>query len=138
MDTGKRILVELAGGYAICRLPADSAVPDWCWQGEFCSLTRTQEEVSIICRESLVPTEQGPDLKVELGWRMFRVAGQLDFSLTGVIAGISSVLATAGLGIFMLSTFDTDYILVKKEDFVSAGTVLRLAGYRIKAEEENS
>lgn len=82
--------------------------------------------------------EQAQTLNMEQGWRMFKVAGVLDFSLTGVIAGISSVLASAGIGIFVLSTFNTDYILVKNDDFVAAGKALQLAGYTVRAEEENS
>lgn len=133
METNQLTLLEQPGRYAICRLPAKAAIPEWCWQGDFCSLTRTMAEVSIVCQEELVPVGQVQELKIEPDWRMFKVAGELDFSLTGVIAGISSVLAAAGLGIFVLSTFNTDYILVKSRDFEAAGEALRLAGYRVAA-----
>ena len=68
---------------------------------------------------------------VDGGWRALRVKGQLDFSLTGVLAGIARVLADEGIGIFAISTYDTDYILVKKESFAGAIDVLAKAGYSV-------
>ena len=87
---------------------------------------RTSDEVSVVC-----PTDMVPDNTLERddGWRAFRIAGQLEFSMVGVLAGISSVLADAGIPIFVVSTYDTDYILVKTGRFDETLHVLSEAGY---------
>ena len=94
----------------------------------FCFVGRTDEEVSLVC-----PTEDVPEraIKREDGWRAFRIRGVLDFSLVGVLARLSAVLAGEGIGIFAVSTFNTDYILVKKEHFDRAMAALGRAGYTV-------
>ena len=100
---------------AIYRLDPNAPVPDWA-TGDFVSITRTPNELSIVCPQTNVPAET----QSEPGWRCLRVAGQLDFSMVGVIASLSETLASAGVGVFLVSTFDTDYLLVKETEFDAA------------------
>lgn len=121
-------LLILDGTFAVCRLGPDAAVPTWASAGEFFSITRTTEELSIVCPQSAVPN----DVRSEGDWRCFRVAGTMDFSLVGVLASLVGPLAEAGISVFTLSTFDTDYLLVKDADFEKATTALRQAGHSIR------
>ena len=95
---------------------------------EFFFIGKTDEELSLVCR-----TEAAPDgaLAREDGWRGFRIQGVLDFSLIGVLSKLSGILAENTIGIFAVSTFNTDYILVKEENFDRALTVLAEAGYTV-------
>ena len=95
-------------------------------EGDFYFIGKTDEEVSLEC-----PTKDVPPHTVERddGWRGFRIQGVLDFSLTGVLAKLSAVLAARGIGIFAVSTYNTDYILVKKENMARAAEALKAAGY---------
>ncbi len=111
---------------AICRLPSDAGVPVWA-TGEFCSITRTPDELSIVCEQERVPQT----VEAERDWRMFRVEGKLDFSLTGILASIARPLAEAGVSIFSISTFNTDYIFVKSGDLVKAIAALKSAGFEV-------
>jgi hypothetical protein len=117
----------LSGRYAICRLAADAAIPDWATGGDFSSVTRTSDELSVVCAEAEAPE----DVKCERGWRILQVAGPLEFSLTGVLAAIAAPLASAEVSIFAISTFDTDYVLVKEENLAKAAEALRAAGHRV-------
>ncbi len=95
----------------------------------FFFIGRTDEEISLVCRTEDVPatvTERDD------GWRGFRIVGILDFSLVGILARISGILAEAGISIFAVSTFNTDYVLVKQEKFAQALEVLEAAGYEVK------
>ena len=113
--------------YGVCRLSPSDPIPDWSLQGEFFSVSRTAEEISIVCAETQIPST----VQCERGWRMFRIAGMLDFALIGIVAGISAALASAQLGIFVLSTYNTDYILVKQADFSAAVSAFQAAGYEV-------
>jgi hypothetical protein len=113
--------------FAVCRLAADSAVPAWEAGGVLSSITRTPDELSVVCAEGLAPE----GTRCDGGWRIFQVAGPLDFSLTGVLAAIAGPLADAGVSVFALSTFDTDYVMVKEENLAKAVEALRAAGHRI-------
>ena len=117
-------LETIEGEYSICRLSPDAPIPEWAEAG-FCSITRSENELSIVVKAGGIPEP----LERENGWKMFRVAGSLDFSMVGVIAGISRVLADSVISIFVISTFETDYILVKSDQFDSAVTTLKTAGY---------
>ena len=107
---------------AICRLPPEAPLPSWFAEctGSFCSMTRTNDELSIIADDALVPA----DVRAERGWRAFMVRGPLDFALTGVMAAISSALAGAGVSLFAVSTYDTDYVLVREGDLTAAHDAL--------------
>jgi hypothetical protein len=120
-------LVSLEGAYAVCRLDADAPLPVGLARGPFLSITRTAEELSLVCREEAVPE----GARCERGWRCLRVAGTLDFALVGVLATLLSPLADAGVSVFAVSSFDTDYLLIKQADFRRAAEVLRRAGHAI-------
>lgn len=113
---------------AVCRLAPDADVPAWAWTGEPASVTRTRDELSIVCRADAVP--QG--IRAEGGWRCLKVSGPLDFALTGIVAALSVPLAAAGIAVFAVSTYDTDYLLVKAENLDHAIEALRGAGHRVE------
>ena len=117
----------LQGLYAICRLAADSPLPPWAQVGGFNALVRASEELSVVCALEVVP----PDVTHEGDWRILKVAGPLEFSMIGVLAGLASALAEAGVSIFVVSTYDTDYLLVKAQKLELALEALRRAGYVI-------
>ncbi len=111
----------LPGRFAVCRLDAQTATPGWALAGGgFVSITRSERELSIVTAEALVPA----GVKAERGWAAMRVVGQLDFSMVGVLAKLTGVLAEAGISCFAISTYDTDYILVKQQDAVDAAKAL--------------
>ena len=111
----------LDGAYAVARLDASSAVPSWSSRGEFTSVTRTAEELSIVCEESAVPD----DVRAERGWRALQLEGPIPFELTGVAAKFTNVLAERKISVFVISTFDTDYVLVKEASLDDAVEALR-------------
>ena len=119
---------RLQGDFTVCKV-ADFYEADL--QAKYCFIGKTEEENSLVCRTEDVP---GNTLEREDGWRAFRIEGILDFSLTGILADISSLLAQEGIGIFAVSTFNTDYILVKKENEMAALDKLhKSGGYEILA-----
>ncbi|MBP1768074.1 MAG: amino acid-binding protein [Candidatus Aminicenantes bacterium] len=120
-------LTLLPGRLMICRLGPEAAVPAWSHRGAVQSITRTSEELSIVCAETDVPD----DTKAERGWRSFKVEGPLDLSLTGILASLAGPLADARVNIFAISTFDTDYLLVKEDMVVKAAEVLIRSGHRV-------
>ncbi len=120
-------LTLLSTEYAVCQLPPEAESPAWARGGELLSFTRTVDEFSIVCSSALVPA----NVKAEMGWRALKVAGPLEFSLVGILASLASALANAGVSIFALSTFDTDYILVKSDTLDRALAALKEAGFRI-------
>lgn len=106
---------------AIVRLDALSHIPLWAMKGsDFFSITKTQDELSVVCSEDKVPQ----DVKAEKEWRCLKVKGPLDFGLTGILSSLVQPLAEAKISVFVISTFDTDYIMIKKENFQKAITVL--------------
>lgn len=113
---------------AVCRLDAGAAIPAWADAGEFFTASRTPHELSIVCAEAAVPEE----VRAERGWRACGVRGTLDFSLTGVLLSLAQPLAAAGISIFAISTFDTDYVLVKQESLAVAIAALRGAGHEVE------
>jgi hypothetical protein len=120
-------LTLLEGTFTIHRLKPDSEISAAILNNPFYSITRTGDELSLVLPES-VKIEGN---KSDPGWACFKVEGPLDFGLVGILAGISSVLADAGVSIFALSTFDTDYILVKREQVEAAKEALVSAGYKV-------
>jgi len=113
--------------FAVCRLNPEDEIPAWATVAGFCSVTRTTDELSVVCPVEYIPE----DVKVERGWRAFKVEGPLEFSLVGMLAGISTSLAEAGISIFAISTYDTDYVLVKEEKLGLAIATLRRQGYEV-------
>jgi hypothetical protein len=124
----KLLLSALPERLAICRLDPDETVPDWIFSTRFWSITRTNEEISLIVPEEFV----SPSWKADKGWRCFKVLGPIDLSLTGVLASLSVPLAQAGMSIFAISTHDTDYLLVRDVDFDKARKVLVEHGHRFR------
>ena len=112
---------------AVCRLGPDDALPPWARAGEFRVVTRTPSELSIVCPEGSVPD----GVTSNRGWRAIAVAGTLDFALTGILASLASPLAAAGVSIFAVSTYDSDYILVKQETLARALEALAAAGHHV-------
>lgn len=112
----------LEGRYAVCRLDAGAPVPLSLVTGthEFVSVTRTADELSVVCAESVTPA----GAKAETGWRAFKVQGPLDFSLTGVLSSLLGPLAEAKISVFTVATSDTDYILVREPELAAASAVL--------------
>ncbi|HEX9074790.1 MAG TPA: ACT domain-containing protein, partial [Anaerolineae bacterium] len=97
------------GTFAICRLERAASIPEWAHIGFF-STVRTPDELSIVCKEEIVPE----GVLCEKGWYCLKVRGPLDFVLTGILASLAVPLAEAGISIFAISTYDTDYFLVKE------------------------
>ncbi len=112
---------------AVARLEAASPVPAWAALGAFHSVIRTEKELSVVCAATAVP----PGIRQEGPFRAFEVEGPLDFALTGVLAALLVPLAEAGLSVFVLSTFDTDFVLVKADRLDAAAATLRAVGHEI-------
>ncbi len=134
MNSHRLDLVVLPGRYAVCRLPPSASVPTWATTASFSSITRTGEELSIVCAEEAVPA----DVHSERGWRCLRVAGTLDFGMVGVLAALLTPLATAAVSVFALSTFDTDYLLVREGDLGRAIDALRGAGHTVSVADSTN
>jgi hypothetical protein len=127
MGTPHLELSLLKEGLAVCRLEPSATPPAWAFSGDLCSITRTSEELSVVCREGAVPV----GIRCERGWRVFKVAGPLDFGLTGILDALTDPLARAGISIFALSTYDTDYLLVREAQLEEAIAVLETAGHTL-------
>ncbi|HWC96994.1 MAG TPA: ACT domain-containing protein [Candidatus Sulfopaludibacter sp.] len=111
---------------AVCRLGPDDAIPAWA-AGDFLSISRTADELSIVCHSTQVPNA----IRREGDWLALKVIGPLDFALTGVLLSLAAPLAEAGVSIFAISTFDTDYVLVKQPLVERAMDALRRAGHEV-------
>jgi len=107
---------------AICQMAHDAQIPQWATNDSFFSISKSDHELSIVCSESVVPG----DIHAEKAWRSIKVQGPLDFSLTGILASLAAPLAQAKISIFAISTFDTDYILVKDDNLNKAVQVLSM------------
>lgn len=111
--------------FSICKVTDFSQID---WESEYCFAGKTNEECSLVCITKQKPTNV---TTCDDGWKAFRIQGILDFSLIGILSKISTLLAENGIGIFAVSTYNTDYILTKKENFSKALDVLSNAGYTI-------
>jgi hypothetical protein len=118
---------QLPGRYAIVRLPPDSAVPDWAIKGDFTSITRTSDELSIVCPAENLPV----DVQSPLRWICLRLEGPFPFSQTGVLLSFIRPLSENEIPIFAISTFDTDYVLIQEEFVEVALQAVLGAGHRI-------
>jgi hypothetical protein len=121
-------LTVLPEMYAICRLDAAAAVPAWCSSGPFVSVSRTEEELSIVCLEANVPA----GITCEAPWRIFKCEGPLDFKLPGIMASLAEPLAEAGVPIFPVATYETDYVLVKEQHLETAINALTGYGHAVR------
>lgn len=118
----------LLNNFAICKLAPDMEIPSWLNSSSLFSITRTSDELSIVCEDSIVP----PGICTESGWACLKVVGTLDFSLIGILASLINPLVEAKISIFALSTYNTDYILIKKDQVDKAIEVLKRYGHIIK------
>lgn len=112
---------------AICRLAPAGELPAWATAGPLTSITRAATELSVVCPESAVPE----GTKSVTGWRVFQVEGVLDFALTGILASLAQPLAEAGVSLFALSTYNTDYVLVQEKNLERAIEALTAAGHHL-------
>jgi hypothetical protein len=112
MTINKLQLSLLKNKLAVAHLPSTAAIPDWALQepSEFLAITRTADELSIVCHQAVIPD----DVQAEKEWRALKVDGVLDFALTGILSSLLQPLAKANISIFAISTYNTDYLLVKE------------------------
>lgn len=121
-------LILLKGEFAICQLEATSDPPDWVFTGDFYTISRTPDELSMICRYDQIPGS----LSCEPGWRVLKVKGSFNFDEIGVLSSLLAPLATAGISILAISTFNTDYLLIQEHYLDQALNVLQAAGHQIE------
>lgn len=123
-------LTKLPGRYAICLLPPTAPIPPWVAMGGFLSITRTADELSIICAQDALPATPS-DGTFARDWVVLRVEGPFDFGVTGVLAALSGILAAAEVVVLAVATYQTDYLLVKAAQYTAAVTALTAAGHRV-------
>ena len=112
--------------YAIVRLAPDASIPKWATRGEFTSITRTSDELSIVCPIENLPAEVSSDR-----WICLRLQGPFPLSLTGVLLSFIQPLSSIGIPIFVIATYDTDYVLIKEESAAAALSALQAAGHEL-------
>ncbi|MHC1782713.1 MAG: ACT domain-containing protein [Anaerolineaceae bacterium] len=115
----------LSGLYGISRLNPQGEIPSWVWPGEFHSISKTIEELSIICPQENIPA----GVRCEMGWRVLKLEGPFEFTEIGILEKILEPLARAGISILAVSTFETDYVLVKTDQLSAARESLVAAGF---------
>lgn len=120
-------LTILPGSFAIVRLAADAPLPSWASAGDFFSVTRTSDELSVVCPATQVPSS----LTAETAWRALKVHGPFALSEVGVLAALAAALADAKVSLFAISTFATDYLLVSNKSLNAAVAALRAAGHSV-------
>lgn len=123
-------LLLVDGTFAVCRLGRETGIPPWATAGPFYSISRTAEELSIVCGQDSVPE----GVTCERGWRCLRVVGTMPFSVVGVLASLTVPLADTGISVFAVSTFDTDYLLVKEGVWERAIEALVRYGHTVQKE----
>jgi len=115
------------GVFAICKLPAAAPIPNWAIEGPFFSVTRTADELSIVCRADNLPR----DVTSESHWICFKLQGPFAFTQTGILASFIGPLSANAIPIFAISTYDTDYVLIKEEYAGAALQTLQQAGHQL-------
>jgi hypothetical protein len=127
MEPRALTLELLTGSYAVVRLDAGEPLPAWASGGPFVSVTRTDAELSVVCPQAAVPAAA----RAERGWRCLRVRGPLGFGMTGILASLAGPLASSGVSIFVVSTYDTDYLMVQERDLDRGSDALARAGHTV-------
>jgi hypothetical protein len=117
----------LAGGYAVCRLDPAAAIPAWADGDGFVSISRSDDELSIVCRAERAPS----DIRHDAGWLCYKFVGPFAFDETGIVSSVIGPLSDAGIGIFVVSTFDGDHMLIKQADAARAERVLVASGHSL-------
>lgn len=132
VENPRLTLSVLEESFGVCRLEGDAVIPAQILALDFFSVTRTRDEISIVAQEDALRREDLPEkASVEAGWACLKVEGPLDFSLVGVLAALSGALARAGVSVFAVSTYDTDYLLVKDCELTRALAALSEAGHTV-------
>jgi uncharacterized protein len=119
----------LKGHYSIYRFDKDSAIPHWIYDSEFFSMTRTSDELSIVCKHADIGLNE--NIKIDKEWRILKINGPLDLSMIGIIADISSLFKENRISIFSVSTYDTDYTLIKDHQVDKALVLLKKSGHKV-------
>ena len=127
MQSKKLRFLLFRDSFAICKLDKDAPVPGWAYAGSFVSITRTPDELSITCAQSYVPEK----IQCQKDWRCLKVQGPFDFSVIGVIASFATLLAEFGISIFVVCTFETDYLLVQESDLEKTANALLQQGHQV-------
>jgi uncharacterized protein len=117
----------LQGRFAVVQLAANADVPAWALEGDFFTVSRTSEELSVVCLEANVPD----GLRLERDWVCLKLQGPFEFSMTGILGSVLEPLVVSEVGIFAISTFNTDYVLVKAASLERAIVALEAAGHRV-------
>jgi uncharacterized protein len=120
-------LVILAERLSVCRLDTNAPIPDWAVGESFLSISRTRDELSVICEDHFVPA----GVQVSRGWRGFKIVGPLDLDLVGSLVSVAVPLAHSNISILPIGTFETDYVLVRDRQLGDAIKALRFAGFDV-------
>jgi uncharacterized protein len=118
---------RISGAFSICRLPPGAPIPAWAQTGPFLTITRTSEELSVVCLTANVPG----DVQADSGWACFKLEGPFPFLVAGILVSFVGPLARNGIPIFAISTFDTDYVLMKEESVEAALPILAQADHEL-------
>ena len=125
---GSLRLSVLEERFAVCRLGSRAEIPPWATSAPFFCVTRTPDELSIVCPEERVLA----GITCERGWRAFKLVGPFDFGLVGVLTSVIAPLAESAVGIFAMATYDTDYVLVRESQLDLAMAALRERGHEVR------
>jgi hypothetical protein len=134
MERHALTLELVAGRYAVARLDPGERLPDWAGGRPFVSITWTDAELSVVCPQEAVP----PGVQAERGWCCLRVAGPLGFGMTGILASLAGPLASSGVSIFVVSTYDTDYLMLQERDLDRGVDALARAGHTVTGHSRGS
>lgn len=130
MNPAPKVRLELLPQtYAVCRLSPTASIPSWADGDGFVSINRTSDELSVVCSQQRVAS----GIQADLGWCCFKFQGPFAFDQTGILSSVLQPLAQAKIGIFAVSTFDTDYLMVKSENLEPCIQALRAAGHTVAA-----
>jgi uncharacterized protein len=120
-------LERLAGTYSVCRVGPSSPIPDWADGAGFVSISRSTEELSIVCLAERAPS----GIRQDAGWTCYRFVGPFAFDETGIVSSVIGPLSDAGIGIFVVSTFDGDHMLIKETDIARAEAIFLGSGHAL-------
>ena len=127
MKVNPLILSVLKDKFIVCRIDSFNEIPETILRSHFYSITKTADEISVVCPEEFFPDNS----TCERNWKCFKIHGPLDFAQTGILASMTTPLASAGISVFAFSTYDTDYIMVKDADVDLAIAALTQSGHEI-------
>jgi len=120
--------IILPGNYSLCRLAANEELPVWVFASSFYTISKSSEELSIVCESKYVPG----NIQQSNGWKLLKIDAVLDLSLTGITARFSKPLAEAGINLCVIATFDTDYVMVTEEKLLLATEALQKEGFTVE------